>query len=186
MAKEKRSIKGFKGFFGRINAVFGKKINQNKGGFTLIELLVVILIIGILTSVALPQYQKAVVKAKTFRLLPLMRAVDSAEQLYFLANGNYTNKFTDLDITLPAGNASSTDSHLYYEDFHCWFYVGNAENSNTYSVECQSTDPMAPIIEKYFSLQDFWCWHYGNQFKRELCAGIAGSKPYSGIDAYYF
>ena len=59
------------------------------GGFTLIELLVVVLIIGILSAVALPQYQMAVTKSRVATMLPLMRRWSDAAALFKVENGSY-------------------------------------------------------------------------------------------------
>ncbi len=69
--------------------------------FTLIELLVVVLIIGILASIAVPQYQIAVGKSKFSTIKNMAKSIAEAEESYYLANGKYTENFSDLDITKP-------------------------------------------------------------------------------------
>lgn len=70
-------------------------------GFTLIELLVVVLIIGILASVALPQYEIAVEKSRSAEPLAVLKSLRDAQELFFLANNRYATDPSELDIEVP-------------------------------------------------------------------------------------
>ncbi len=63
--------------------------SYKKQAFTLIELLVVVLIIGILSAVALPQYTKAVEKSKSAEGLTNLKAVVQASEIYNMENQSY-------------------------------------------------------------------------------------------------
>ena len=77
------------------------------GGFTLIELLVVVLIIGILSAIALPEYTKAVEKSRAAEAQTLLRNLLTAEKAYKLANLGYTTDLTLLDLQMPNIGVSS-------------------------------------------------------------------------------
>jgi len=76
--------------------------HRRNAGFTLIELLVVVLIIGILASIAIPQYFKVVERARVSESHAFISSLKSAQERYLARQGNYilTNSDIDkLDIT---------------------------------------------------------------------------------------
>lgn len=89
-------------------------------GFTLIELLVVVLIIGILSAVALPQYNKVVEKVRAREAVDALRTLATAEEAYYLATGEHTLVLNDLDISLPC--KTRTDSTCSNDDWRISVY----------------------------------------------------------------
>ncbi len=102
---------------GRSRIKYGMTSLFNNGGFTLIELLVVVLIIGILAAVAVPQYQKAVYKSRAVEAVTLIKALVDAQEIYYLANGEYTDDISKLDVNIPAELIkSSWEADPLFED----------------------------------------------------------------------
>lgn len=109
------------------NAEYGGQV-----GFTLIELLVVILIIGILAAVALPQYQKAVEKARVSEALVIGNKLKEAQQLRHLQTGEWdgdTKGALDIDIS---GGEWIDNGDYCTKDFRYGIYDGDLVSVGRY------------------------------------------------------
>lgn len=85
-----------------------------KKGFTLIELLVVVLIIGILASIALPQYQAAVDKSRLSKYFPVLSNIRQAQEIYYMTRSDYSKNIHDLDVDITNLCQNASASKILY------------------------------------------------------------------------
>ena len=135
-------------------------------GFTLIELLVVVLIIGILSAVALPQYRVAVAKARVAEQMVLFDAVMKAQQIYYMANGTYTMDLTALDIQVPENSVQCNVPYRTFVQCQSW---GSSNGSLAgVSLEYALDNGSGEIIRNciaFSTLADKVCKSFGGSYK---------------------
>jgi type IV pilus assembly protein PilA len=87
-----------------------KKLHARKGGFTLIELMIVVAIIGILAAIAIPNFLRFQLKAKTSEGKTNIAAIRTAEQSYYSEFGNYvSSQGTTQGASLPGSSKADFD-----------------------------------------------------------------------------
>ena len=117
-------------------------------GFTLIELLVVVMMIGILTSIAVPQYRKAMDRSKAAEAMQLLPALFESRERWMIEHlctwggdneyecpdgGSLSANMLDIEVKGVASGVTYTTSHFEYN-----LFAGPGSNGDQ---QCVSATP---------------------------------------------
>ena len=86
------------------------QMRRTMRGVTLMELMIVVVIIGILASIAYPNYREFVARAKRTEARAALLKIATNQEKYYLQNNSFTTDLTQLGFN---ANPYTTDSGTY-------------------------------------------------------------------------
>ena len=88
------------------------QMRKNMRGVTLMELMIVVVIIGILTAVAYPNYRQYAAKAKRNEAKAALLQIATLQERFYLQNNTYTCDMRELGFNAAGPVLSDTGSYL--------------------------------------------------------------------------
>lgn len=86
---------------------------MKSNGFTLIELMITIAIIGILSAIAIPQYQSYVMRGFRSETISILQNILTAQERYYQDNVEYTTDLSQLGISVNGSGEYITSEDRY-------------------------------------------------------------------------
>ncbi|MBR4355187.1 MAG: prepilin-type N-terminal cleavage/methylation domain-containing protein [Elusimicrobiaceae bacterium] len=103
-------------------------------GFSLIELLAVLLVIAVLASFALFEYQKVIERSRAAEAISLLRSLYHAEKVYQMTYGKYAPSIESLSINFKGQKVNCTQNN----NSPCWgYYNTEAIKGEKWSIELE-------------------------------------------------
>ena len=150
--------------------------SESAAGFTLIELMIVVAIIGILASIAIPNFLKAREKARFTQCVEAMKGVQVAMEMFVSDNGSY-----DMTCDGDCAGHNDPDSLAMYMIAGC-----TARDGNDCAGEVQMR--MDRNCDNFAIVEDASYYDYElhgdakERFKCQICVSPAGYNPENYAD----
>ncbi len=112
------------------------KLNNQRGGFTLIELMIVVAIIGILAAIAIPNFLRFQLKAKSSEGKVNLAAIRTAEESYYAEYGGYVSSEASPQATAAnvAPTSKAQSAGIMDDELECRGTAGFSDGSDSLSI----------------------------------------------------
>lgn len=145
-------------------------------GFTLIELLTVVVILGILTSIALPQYRKSIQRAEAANALINLKTIFDSAKRYKSANSRWPTSVSQLDVDLYNISADGNMGEFQYT-------FGTGDGGTASACRLIGTDPdsaycLYAYYRKYNVRDVYTCAYFDDKYTA-LCSSLGNCPAHS-------